>query len=264
MIDLAPALKQIGPDEKRGFSAAIYVVGEGDRRAIVDAGDALDFALWEQELIDNDIDPATITDIYITHGHSDHYEGAVLFREKYPDVNVYIGSGDQRAVETADYYLTAGFFYGKQTLPLLGTLAIGDGFERRYRGVAVRAHETPGHTEGSMSYELLIKNFGRVGILGDTAWGGWSPLIGSRLDLWRGSVDKLIKLNLDYLTFGHGVTRLVEAKNHLGLLASQIGQYGNAYDHVPLEYYYRFGRKPSDVVKDKFSGEMFKKQFDLQ
>jgi glyoxylase-like metal-dependent hydrolase (beta-lactamase superfamily II) len=237
MKELLPGLRQFGTEAPDSHSGAIYLVGEGAELALVDAGSAANYASLREELADVGITPQDIQAVYITHGHSDHYEGAIALRKE-SDADIYIGEADRASVAVGDYWKTAGFYYGKHSESLPGTKSIGDGYERRFGGVTLRAIETPGHTMGSITYELEIPEAAaRVALLGDLGWGGWHEKIGSDLEAWRASVGKLQQRRYTHVSFGHCVNVLVSAEPHLTLLHSQIGVYGNAYDTIPEHYF---------------------------
>ena len=245
MKELFPGLRQSTDIASDGESSTIFVVGDGEDIALVDSGPASRYQVLKAELVRSGIDPADVKDMYITHGHSDHYESVALFRRDGYMPDVYIGEADRRAVEKGEYFGTAGFFYGKHTLPVAETFTISNGYERRFGSVMLRAVEAPGHTPGSMAY--VLENDGlRVGLLGDLGWGGWHPLIGSDFTKWEESVDTLQGLDLTHVSFGHGPTRLIEAKPHLHKLRQQIGKYANAYDNIPASNFNPETAKPSE------------------
>ena len=232
-----PGLWQLGNAPPDGLCGAVYMVGDGNELALVDCGNARSYPILKHELATMDVRPQDISAVYMTHGHSDHYEGGVPLRAE-SDATMFVGGADRPAVETGDYWGTAGFYYGRHTLPLVETEVIGNGYERRLGMVTLRAIETPGHTRGSMTYELDIPRAGAtVGLLGDTAWGGWHKRIGSDFTAWEKSVEILRGRNLTAVSFGHCVNTLVPAGPHLELLQGQIGRYGNAYDDIPLHYF---------------------------
>jgi glyoxylase-like metal-dependent hydrolase (beta-lactamase superfamily II) len=49
----------------------------------------------------------------------------------------------------------------------------------------------------------------KVLIAGDTVWGGFHPRIHSDLDAWAHSLDRLLQLDIDFLTAGHCPPRLI-------------------------------------------------------
>jgi hydroxyacylglutathione hydrolase len=238
MIELLPGLRQssIEPD---GSCGAIYLIGEGKELALVDSGAASNYEVLRQELADEGIAPQDLQAVYITHGHGDHYEGAVELRKE-SDAIVYVGEADRLAVETGDYWKTAGFFYGRDILPLADTQPIGNGYERHIGNVILRAIETPGHTMGSITYELLLPHVNaKVALMGDTAWGGWHERLGSDLELWKKSIEELRSREYTSLSFGHCVKKLIDATPHLDQLYDEIGLYNNAYDDIPARHFIR-------------------------
>jgi hydroxyacylglutathione hydrolase len=50
----------------------------------------------------------------------------------------------------------------------------------------------------------------RILLAGDTLWGGWHPETSDTPQRWRASLERLATVELDAMTFGHGVTHLVD------------------------------------------------------
>lgn len=65
----------------------VVLIGDSDV-VLVDCGYAQFLPLLEKELINQGIDPKSITKVYITHHDDDHMGGLKAFKEKYPDVLV--------------------------------------------------------------------------------------------------------------------------------------------------------------------------------
>jgi hydroxyacylglutathione hydrolase len=237
MKELLPGLRQLGDSAPDGSCGATYVVGEGSELALVDAGTAANYPYLKSELASAGVRPQDIKYVFITHGHPDHYEGAVSLRGE-SDATVFVGEADRRAVATGDYWLTGGFFYARHPLLLPETTAIGTGYELRLGSITLRAIETPGHSKGSMTYEVEIpRPDALVALLGDTGWGGWHEKIGSDLEVWKESAGNLCARPYTHVSFGHGTNELVIAQPHLTEMYEQIGTYGNAYDDIPLWHF---------------------------
>jgi glyoxylase-like metal-dependent hydrolase (beta-lactamase superfamily II) len=241
MIELYPGLWQIGIDIPGCESAASYLIGGPREWALVDAGGLGHYDELKHELGQRGIEPKDIQALYLTHPHSDHYEGGVLLRQE-SDADVYVGAQGVGVLAKGDYWRTAGFYYGRRPLPLTGAEPIGNGYERRFGNVVISALETPGHSPDSISYELNFRHsLVRIGLLGDTAWGGWHGLIGSDFSDWDDSVGLLRSRAFTAVSFGHDTMKLIShngsAEPHLARLAANIGNYLNSYDDIPEEYF---------------------------
>ena len=77
----------VGDDRKVPISLIVYVIREGDRLILVDAGcDTMPgYPLFlhvspAKALADAGIDPLAVTDLILTHSHHDHAEAAVHFK----------------------------------------------------------------------------------------------------------------------------------------------------------------------------------------
>lgn len=67
---------------------------------------------------------------------------------------------------------------------------------------------TPGHTMGSVSFEVTAGDY-RLLIAGDAVWGGFSEKIGSSEEAWRETLDKITSRHYDFYTFGHVNPQLI-------------------------------------------------------
>jgi hydroxyacylglutathione hydrolase len=86
---------------------------------------------------------------------------------------------------------------------------------------------TPGHTPGSVCAVLTVDGR-RILLAGDTLYGGFSAEIGSDAEAWRVSLERLSDLDLDALSFGHGVSRLLG--DPAGRIAEACLRFGSYYD----------------------------------
>jgi glyoxylase-like metal-dependent hydrolase (beta-lactamase superfamily II) len=213
-----------GPGITHSWDAAAYLV-TGRRCALVDcgtgmSGDALDAALQACGACPRDLDV-----VVATHGHFDHLgDGARLHAAGVP---VLVHPGDQTAVRSGDPVRTcAGPLYGQSFRPFEpATTTDGDRFDLGQARLDV-VH-TPGHTPGSVCVVATVGSL-RVLLAGDTLWGGFSADFGSDEQAWRGSLDRLSRLDIDALSFGHGITRLLG--DPAGRLAEAQARFGTMFD----------------------------------
>ena len=88
---------------------------------------------------------------------------------------------------------------------------------------------TPGHSPGSVCFWTEINDL-KLLIAGDTFWSGFHPRIGSNIDDWCRSLDRLLELDFDVMTFGHCPPMLVfDAKKRAREARQQFGVYFNPW-----------------------------------
>jgi glyoxylase-like metal-dependent hydrolase (beta-lactamase superfamily II) len=87
----------------------------------------------------------------------------------------------------------------------------------------MQVYHTPGHSPGSVSLWTEINGL-KLLIAGDTLWGGFHPKIGSNLDDWTRSLDRLLELDIDVVTIGHSSPALIfDAKTKVREARQQFG-----------------------------------------
>lgn len=226
-VRLATRLWQVaGPGVTHPWDAAAYLV-TGHRTALVDcgtglAGPLLDAAVGRACAVDDAPAPTTLV---LTHGHYDHAGDAHRLRRR--GLRVLAGAGDVDALATGDPVRTcAGPLYGRAFRPVEAepldadrTLDLG--------GVRLDLLLTPGHTPGSVCAVARTPD-GAALLAGDTLWGHFSTEVGSDAAAWKASLERLAGLDVDTLTFGHGVDRLLG--DPAGRLAEALARFGTYYD----------------------------------
>lgn len=140
--------------------ANVFVVAQGDRFFMVDAGYEADAPQLAQDLRREGFDPAQLRAIILTHGHADHAGGAGYFRRHFgipvvagaPDVRLLErGSPDplcptsDRARDRLEADQAERFTPIAPDRALSGEVALQD-----LVGLPGRVVPMPGHTEGSL------------------------------------------------------------------------------------------------------------------
>jgi hydroxyacylglutathione hydrolase len=129
----------------------------GREAAVVDPGDAMGVLgrLRAEGL--------ALTEILVTHHHSDHVGGVKLLKECYPSARVSCGAYDAE----------------RKRVPLVDRV-VGEGDDIAFAGVRARVLEVPGHTLGHVAYvfepqarEERTRVAPRL-FIGDTLFGGGS------------------------------------------------------------------------------------------
>jgi metallo-beta-lactamase class B len=162
------------------------------------AGLVLIDAMWNEkdarEVIEPDmrklgLDPAQIRHVIVTHGHVDHYGGAKHFQDAYR-AKVWATAADWKVIVADPHPLAKG------VAPPRRSQIAADGGVLRFGGETIRFVTTPGHTAGTLSLVLSVKDGGVTRNL--TLWGGTAmpdDLAGVRtmhaslLKLWRAGAE---------------------------------------------------------------------------
>jgi metallo-beta-lactamase class B len=129
------------------------------------------------------LDPKDIKLVIITHGHFDHFGAARLLQERY---------GATVAASAADWQLMADYKpdgTDRRPAPPLKQRVLSDGEVVTVGDASIRIVITPGHTEGTVSSILPVKD---GGVTRNVAmWGGTAYPAGAALDAMGRSMDKL-------------------------------------------------------------------------
>jgi glyoxylase-like metal-dependent hydrolase (beta-lactamase superfamily II) len=188
------------------WDAAAYLVLDGDP-ILVDCGSPLGSEALEAHLDGLGVSACDLVAVVGSHGHFDHVGGADILAAA--GVPILLHPDDAAAVAAGDPVRTcAGPLYG-QSFPPVATAPLTDGDVFTAGGARLEIHHTPGHTPGSVCVVVTVDGR-RVLLAADTLFGGFSAEIGSDAAAWRDSLDRLAGLDLDALSFGHGVSRLLD------------------------------------------------------
>lgn len=196
------------------LDGASYLLIDPDNKqhTMVDCGSTLGFNELTKELNQLDIEIGRIAVIYATHGHFDHIAGATYF----PHSPLYIHENGIYEVSQADSEKTATFLYEGQSFPNISCVQpMEEGVEVAIGKSVLSFTHAPGHAPDCV-YGKIKTPEGVLLIAGDILWGGYSNRMGSDYDQWTDSLDVLAKDNFDFVTFGHGASRLIpNAMNHI-------------------------------------------------
>jgi len=140
--------------------------------------------------------------ILITHAHFDHCMGLFEFREKYPEVKVYMSKDDKELYQ--NLVSQCDMFGVRRVEPVHIDEFIDEGKEFDLAGSKIKVIKTPGHSKGSLCYL-----FGDNVFSGDTLFyeeiGRCDLPTGSFSDIKKSIKEKLFKLEDNIKVFtGHG------------------------------------------------------------
>lgn len=199
-----------------------YLVDAGDP-TLLDCGSAVGYPALRDALAFAGPGIHGVRRVLATHGHWDHVSAVAPLREE-AEVELWAHAAERDALESGDpVRTTARLLYAQPAPRLRVDEELVDGDVLPAGAATVEVLHTPGHSPGSVSFVVCVDGY-RLLVAGDTLWGGFHPAIGSDIEEWRRSLDRLLELDLDYMTFGHCVhdlvpdvhARLLEARSRLG------------------------------------------------
>ncbi|WP_274650803.1 MBL fold metallo-hydrolase [Paenibacillus humicola] len=209
------------------WDASAYLFTGGEP-ALVDCGSSEGYPTLRENLASLGVKPGDIRAVYATHGHWDHLSGFAALREE-SGAKLFIHANDRLQTENGDPERTAAFLYGMPFPPAKADGTLEEGDSVRAGCYELEVIHTPGHTPGSVSFRFRSP-VGTILIAGDTMWGGFHPKVGSDLDDWGASLDKLLARDFDLMTFGHLHPTLVyDAKAKVEEARRQLGTYLNPW-----------------------------------
>lgn len=209
------------------WDASAYLL-TGSDPVLIDCGGSEGYPALKRNLAEFGLQPQDITKVIATHGHWDHVSGfAQLVQES--NAELWIHEDDREQVEQGDYDRTGAFLYGKPFPALQVHRNLRDGEILQIGRFSLEVIHTPGHSPGSVSF-LLTDSLHKILIAGDTLWGGFHAKVGSDIEAWRHSLDKLLTYEFDTMTFGHLPPTLVyDAKTKVAEARKQLGVYFNPW-----------------------------------
>jgi glyoxylase-like metal-dependent hydrolase (beta-lactamase superfamily II) len=179
-----------------------YVLISAEHAAIIDPG--ADF-----ELIDSKLAGAVPELILLTHGHYDHIGAVKAFAAKYAAVKICVGTLDEELLKAPEKNMS---LWGDRAVSdVCADVLLHEGDLLNFSGSGIKVVETPGHTRGSVCFELEGTLFS-----GDTLFKG---AVG-RTDLYGGdrvslnkSLEKLKRLDVNTIVYpGHGLRTTIGAE----------------------------------------------------
>lgn len=190
-----------GPGLTSYEDAAIYLIDFGDCAAIVDAG----CGRFQDDLLKNigscGVNPKQIEYLLITHCHFDHTGGAKALRDRL-QCRTIAHELDARFLEEGNDDVTAATWYGSSMEPFcIDRKLSGDREEIQISGRVVTAIHTPGHSPGSVVYQMESEGLNVV--FAQDVHGPLDPSLLSDREHYMRSLELIISLKADILCEGH-------------------------------------------------------------
>lgn len=147
-----------GPDV-----AAIHLIEEGGRAALVDTGnnDSLRHVL--EALAETGLSADAVDYVLLTHIHLDHAGGAGAFMQAFPNAKLVVHPrGARHMAEPSKLFAGVSAVYGPERakelygelipVPVARIIEAGDGHELELGGRVIRVFDTPGHARHHVCY----------------------------------------------------------------------------------------------------------------
>ncbi len=196
------------------YESLSYLICEGDRAVVIDAGvksDKVVAAASEMKV--------SIEKIILTHGHIDHIVELDNLVQK-TNAKAYIHIDDEAALTDARYNVSA-YTFAAQTLNTKCEI-VRDGSILRLGGLELKVIHTPGHTPGSICI-LAENNLFSGDTLFNFGYGRVDLPNGSFEALYSSIVDRLFSLPDDMSVYpGHGNKTTIENEKKSNLIKHAI------------------------------------------
>lgn len=205
----------------------VYLLSCGDELALIDAGAGLGANRILENVRALGHDPAAIRHTFLTHAHADHAGGAASLVEQL-EARVYLSEIERDAVEGADEAALGldiarrnGFYPEDYRFRPCGVdVALLGGEHLRCGDLEFEVIATPGHSAGSVSYLVKIKDKSALFAVDTVFAGGKISLLvapGSDLLALQESIQRLRAYEITSLLPGHGIFPLEEGGWHVDL-----------------------------------------------
>lgn len=138
-----------------GHSAAYIIQFSEQEVVLIDAGMEQDAGNLRATLAQMDLDASAVQAVFVTHGHIDHAAGAHVFTEArvyaHPDEHGFISG---KIPGAGPVNKLVGKLPQADAVESARLVAVEDRQEVTFGDVVVRAHAMPGHTTGSLAYQI--------------------------------------------------------------------------------------------------------------
>lgn len=203
----------------------VYLLHDGNEYALIDAGSGIEPERLLANLSQATRDLSLIRLLLLTHCHGDHAGGVHALRPRC-DFRVASSTWEISMLKQGsdeDLGLVQARFAGTypadyKFIHSRGDLTLDHGDRLQVGNLTVEAVHTPGHTRGSVCYQVSTGS-GVLLFSGDAVfWGGLIQLLntpGSDIGEYRRSVQALAGRGIDCLFPGHGLWALRGGQAHI-------------------------------------------------
>lgn len=191
-----------------GVSPNAYAVLGDNAVVIVDTGtNQAELIIIEENLAAWGLSDYPISHLLITHSHFDHSGNAHIFSKK--GTKIIAGIGDAEGIECGDER-TLCYSHEQNFIPCRVDLKVKSGDHIRAAGLNFDVIHLPGHSSGSMAYQLKLDGK-TILFTGDSLMQGpdGQPRLGISVaedfdpEMYLKSLKTLSKLNADAVLGGH-------------------------------------------------------------
>lgn len=231
MVEIAPGVHRIDGLPGGESAANVYLLVD-EALALVDAGLPGNLEGISRYVSSLGRRLEELRYILITHSHPDHTGGAPAIRER-TGAKVMAHPLDVRLTKQGRSVAYLGVF-GASPIPLPFVRRVPadgllhDGDELPLLGGLV-VHHTPGHTPGSLCFELRQRGVlfcGDMLLEGQGVLGRNIAFPGSNLEAYQGSLERIASMDFQVLCPGHGKSLHQGASEKVRDLAQASGPYG--------------------------------------
>lgn len=143
--------------------AAIHLIEEGGRAALVDTGNNAALVHVEEALKATGLKPEAVDYVLLTHIHLDHAGGAGAFMQAFPNAKLVVHPrGARHMVEPSKLFAGVSAVYGPERakalygelipVPADRVIEATEGLELSLAGRVIRVFDTPGHARHHVCY----------------------------------------------------------------------------------------------------------------
>ena len=191
-----------GSSMSHSSDASIYLIRDGIKSAIVDAGSGSGTKSVLSNLSDCGLDAADIAYLFITHCHFDHTGGIAALR-KATGAQVVAHEKDAEFIIAGDMQVTGAAWYGGHLDPTPIDVVVSEQKkEFKLDKLNVTMYHIPGHSPGSAVF--TVNSDGKLVLFGQDVHGPIDEMIlRSNRTEYKKSLEFLMSLNADILCEGH-------------------------------------------------------------
>ncbi|HJU52323.1 MAG TPA: MBL fold metallo-hydrolase, partial [Acidimicrobiia bacterium] len=223
-------------DMSSPFDCHVYAIRSGDEVALIDVGTGLERESIVENMKEDGLDPADVSQIFVTHYHTDHAGGLAEWREL-TGARVYASVGSTPAIASGDANAIGleaaqrGGFYPADYVfrPCPIDVELEGGETLRIGDLTLTPHNSPGHCHGHLVYHLSGTDRSYL-FSGDCLFHGGTIILQNIPDCnipeYAATMERLSALEFDALLPGHLSITLRNGKRHVDVAANAFRSLG--------------------------------------